>query len=271
MAAVMMSDIGKPIDTNPPAHSAVLRPTVKPKASAVCRRQPARRHNLRHMMPRTSHRPGPSKGFSLLEVLVAIVILTFAILGTVGMQGYALQANREARLQAQAVMLANELAEMMRGNNAIAVQPKDSNPYMQQDASNYCLRVANASAGCSSTTEVAQAQMTDWLARVHADLPQAKVKVCFDGAPYDTESGLAKWDCDDAGDIAYIKIGWTRRSTNTGTGTTVAGFEKATDDGSRPYVIVPVTGGDPAPATGTTPAASTPVANAAPAAGRSTT
>ncbi|MCW5238451.1 type IV pilus modification protein PilV [Verminephrobacter eiseniae] len=220
------------------------------------------------MMPRTSHRPGPSKGFSLLEVLVAIVILTFAILGTVGMQGYALQANREARLQAQAVMLANELAEMMRGNNAIAVQPKDSNPYMKQDASNYCLRVANASTGCSSTTEVAQAQMTDWLARVHADLPDARVKVCFDGAPYDTESGLAKWDCDDAGDIAYIKIGWTRRSTNTSTstaGTTVAGFEKATDDGSRPYVIVPVTGGDPVPATGT------PVTNTTPATGGSTT
>src|SRR6218665_1100086 len=99
MAAVMMSDIGKPIDTNPPAHSAVLRPTVKPKASAVRRRQPARRHNLRHMMPRTSHRPGPSKGFSLLEVLVAIVIFTFSILRTLCMQGYTLQPTPQPPLQ----------------------------------------------------------------------------------------------------------------------------------------------------------------------------
>src|SRR6218665_3975340 len=104
MAAVMMSDIGKPIDTNPPAHSAVLRPTGKPKASAVCRRPPARRHSLRHAMPRTSHRPGPSKGFSLLEVLVAIVILTFAILATLGMHGYTLHTNPHARLQSAGAM-----------------------------------------------------------------------------------------------------------------------------------------------------------------------
>src|SRR6218665_2342715 len=123
MAAVMMSDIGKPIDTNPPAHSAVLRPTDKPKASAACRRQPGPSHKLSHMLPRTSPPPGPSKGFSLLEVLVAIVILTFAILGTVGMQGYARQANREARLQAHDVLPAHEPSPIKHRNNSLSVQP----------------------------------------------------------------------------------------------------------------------------------------------------
>ena len=61
-------------------------------------------------------------GFTLVEVLVAIVILAFGMLGTVGMQAFAIQANRDARLQAQAVVFARELAEMMRGNKEIAVK-----------------------------------------------------------------------------------------------------------------------------------------------------
>jgi type IV pilus assembly protein PilV len=69
-------------------------------------------------------------GFTLVEILVAIVILAFGMLGTVGMQAFALQANRDARLQAQAVGYARELAEMMRGNKEIAVKTTAAaNPY----------------------------------------------------------------------------------------------------------------------------------------------
>ena len=42
------------------------------------------------------------QGFSLVEVLVAIVVLSFGLLGMVGMQAFALQSNQEARLQGQA-------------------------------------------------------------------------------------------------------------------------------------------------------------------------
>ena len=42
------------------------------------------------------------QGFSLVEVLVAIVVLSFGLLGMVGMQAFSLQSNREARLQGQA-------------------------------------------------------------------------------------------------------------------------------------------------------------------------
>lgn len=58
---------------------------------------------------KTPSRPRPirqSLGFTLVEVLVAIMVLSFGMLGLVGMQAFALQSNREARLQAQAAMLA---------------------------------------------------------------------------------------------------------------------------------------------------------------------
>lgn len=68
-------------------------------------------------------------GFSLIEVLVAIVLLSFGLLGMVGLQAAALQNNREARLQSAAVDLARELAEMMRGNKDVAALTS-ANPYL---------------------------------------------------------------------------------------------------------------------------------------------
>ena len=69
-------------------------------------------------------------GFSLIEVLVAIVVLSLGMLGAVGMQTTAMQSNREARSQAVATTFSRELAEKMRGNHAIAIQTTASNnPY----------------------------------------------------------------------------------------------------------------------------------------------
>ena len=68
------------------------------------------------------------KGFSLIEVLISIIILSFGLLGMVGLQAAALQANRDARLQSVATTLGRELAEKMRGNKAVAVLL--ANPYL---------------------------------------------------------------------------------------------------------------------------------------------
>lgn len=184
-----------------------------------------------------------------MEILVAIVILAFGMLGTVGMQAFALQANRDARLQAQAVVYARELAEMMRGNKEIAVKTTAAaNPYlvtsMTISSPSYCMAVGNASTGCTSTLDVATAEMTDWLARVAADLPDARVTVCFDGTPYDA-NGLPQWSCNATGadEIVFIKIGWTRTVTDKSKSGTAA-LERASDSTSRPYVVVPVTSGN---------------------------
>ena len=185
----------------------------------------------------------------MIEVLVAIVILAFGMLGTVGMQAFALQANRDARLQAQAIVLARELAEMMRGNKEIAVKTTSTdNPYlvsaMTMATPVYCMSITNATTGCTTSADVASAEMTDWLTRVAAELPDARVTVCFDGAPFDA-NGLPQWTCNATGadEIVYIKIGWTRASTDRSQ-TGSAALERASDSGSRPYVIFPVTGGN---------------------------
>lgn len=188
-----------------------------------------------------------ARGFTLIEVLVAILVLSFGMLGAVGMQAFAIQANRDARMQAQAANLARELAETMRGNKSIAALTGTANPYLVALTSaatgpasaSYCLSVSNASSGCSDTTEVAKAQMTEWLKRLSTELPGARVTVCFDSAPY-TSAGLGQWACTENTDgIAVIKIGWTRNVTDR----TKTGADSV-DRASTPSVIFPVTGGN---------------------------
>lgn len=205
---------------------------------------------------RLGHR---TSGFSLIEVLISIIVLSFGMLGMVGMQAAALQSNREARLQSVAYGLVQELAEMMRGNKDVGILTTN-NPY-RLDASSpltpatasYCLNVAGS--GCTGSTladrtAIAQAQMTEWLARVDQELPGARVVVCVDAAPYDSTSGLPKWACTAAAGgtpaQTFIKIGWTQSSTNRDVSTAAkaaSSLVRTSSADSRPALVFPVIAG----------------------------
>ncbi len=213
-----------------------LSTRVSPKARRCANfsaRTAQRRPGVRH-----------AGGFSLVEVLVSIVVLSFGLLGMVGMQAASLKSNREARLQSSAVVLARELAEMIRGNKALGILAATANPYLGTFSSTplvattplYCLSVGTTA--CASATAVANAQMTEWLARVDAELPGAKVAVCYDSAPFDA-NGIPQWTCGTAaGGVITVKIGWTRGSTNRAS----TGAD-ALDVATTPAVIFPVTAG----------------------------
>ena len=184
-------------------------------------------------------------GFSLIEVLVAIVVLSFGLLGMVGLQAASLQANRDARLQSTAILLARDLAEAMRGNKAVAVttnaylgdfQSTGGGPLTPTVAS-YCMTVGQ---DCTTDTAMANAQMTEWLARVSAELPGARVRICKDSAPYSSD-GLPQWACTSAAatDITVIKIGWTRATFQRSAASAGAALDRA----DKPSVMVPVTPG----------------------------
>ena len=188
-------------------------------------------------------------GSTLIEVLVAVLLFSLGLLGMVGMQAASLQNDREARLQATAVRLAAELAERMRGNRSVAALPTSTgNPYLQSDtvaapafSGEDCF-----STGCTTPMAVAQWDVAEWLQRLFSPatgLPGARVVVCFDSAPYDA-SGLPRWACTNSGDIAHVKIGWTRISTDRSR-TGAAAFDLATAAGSHPSVTLPIAAGWP--------------------------
>lgn len=60
-------------------------------------------------------------GFTLLEVLIAIVILAIGLLGIAGMQANSIRNNQNAYLRGQATMLAYDIIERMRANRTLAI------------------------------------------------------------------------------------------------------------------------------------------------------
>lgn len=56
------------------------------------------------------------KGLSLLEVLIALLVLSIGLLGIAGLQLTGLQENQNAHFRTQAVYLANDMADRMRAN-----------------------------------------------------------------------------------------------------------------------------------------------------------
>lgn len=61
-------------------------------------------------------RKGQNKGFSLIEVLVAIVVLAIGLLGLAGLQTTSLKSNNSAYQRSQASLMANEILDRMRAN-----------------------------------------------------------------------------------------------------------------------------------------------------------
>jgi len=189
-------------------------------------------------------------GFSLLEVLISIIVLSFGLLGVVGLQAASLKANREAVYQSSATRLGREIGEMMESNRRIGVLTTAAdNPYLFafDSSTDTVASVAPMTTNCwtddcystnTAATQkiIAQWQAQDWLYRANQELPGARVTICFDQTPYDG-SGLPQWTCTNSGTVAVIKIGWTRASTNSAPTSAASAFDRA----SKPAMVLPVT------------------------------
>jgi type IV pilus assembly protein PilV len=73
------------------------------------------------MTSRPARRPRGAAGFTLIEVLVAILLFSIGLLGVVGMQARMLQASTQNGDRARASMLANELVSTMWSQQSVNV------------------------------------------------------------------------------------------------------------------------------------------------------
>jgi type IV pilus assembly protein PilV len=69
--------------------------------------------------PRSPQRK--QRGMTLVEALVALLVLCIGLLGVAGLQIQALRANHGAYLRSQATMLAHDMADRMRANRTDAL------------------------------------------------------------------------------------------------------------------------------------------------------
>lgn len=146
--------------------------------------------------------PSSNKGFSLIEVLVSVFVLTVGVIAASGLHLTALHTAQQSALQTRAIHLAVELAESMRtdlstlSEHVIALQDDD------------CM---TATGGCDNHA-FASDDMGKWLQRVAQELPAGQARICQDASPWDSASERLSWSCSSGDATAkgpfVIKIGW---------------------------------------------------------------
>lgn len=115
-------------------------------------------------------------GLTLIEVLIALVVLSIGLLGLAGLQAQGMRFNHEAYLRTQATILAYDMLDRMRANRAAAL------------SGNYDIALATDPVGVT----VAATDLADWKTMLEENLPTG------DGAVDVEASGVAvvvvQWD-----------------------------------------------------------------------------
>lgn len=74
--------------------------------------------------------PPNQRGFSMIEILIALFILAVGVLGFAGLQMMSLSSSQEGYLRSQATQLAENLAARMRSNRIFINGNDVANPYI---------------------------------------------------------------------------------------------------------------------------------------------
>ena len=110
------------------------------------------------------------QGFSLVEVLIALVIMSVGMLGIAGLYVQSLQAGRTSMFRHHAVHLAGDVADRIRAN------PNGGIAYMGGGANNNCVA---ANYDCD-IVEMAGNDVFLWNLQAANTLPNGTVTVNFD-------------------------------------------------------------------------------------------
>jgi type IV pilus assembly protein PilV len=108
-------------------------------------------------------------GFTLLEILVTLVVVSFGLLGIAGIIANGLKDNLSSYGRSQASFLADDIIDRMRANRATAEGP----------GLPYNLAIGSNPAG---TTDVPGQDLTDWRAALAATLTAGTGSVNVDAA-----------------------------------------------------------------------------------------
>lgn len=125
------------------------------------------------MLNRPSHRRAPPcrvRGATLIEVLVALFVLSVGLLGVAAMQQVGLRSSHTAHVRSQATALAYDIADRMRANRVAALAGGYNTPYT--DAlipGNNCLGTTPA--------DRAACDLTQWKAALRLALPGGEGRI----------------------------------------------------------------------------------------------
>ena len=173
-------------------------------------------------------------GFTIIEVLVAMLVLAFGVIGSSAMQLTALRTRHQSSLLSSALHLGSSMLDTMRAN-ARQMQLSDAdNPYLGLD-DDALTHAAPAESGPTCFAQCDSAQMAafdiaQWKRQLRAIFPGGRFVICRDAQVSDGASTV--WACS-GGPAApvVIKLGWTE-----------SGLGAAQQGGQRVMLVLTLTG-----------------------------
>ncbi|MGE3772890.1 MAG: type IV pilus modification protein PilV [Gammaproteobacteria bacterium] len=153
------------------------------------------------------------KGFTLLEVLIAVVVFAIGLLGIAGLQVAGMRFTHGSQLRAVATMQAENMADRMRANMT-GVRDGDYNITGAMPTS------FETDCGAEECTpaELAEYDLVLWNDGAAGKpnesnattLPGGEGVVCLDSTPDDGDA--ADWACDSEGIVYAVKLTWNERT-----------------------------------------------------------
>lgn len=162
--------------------------------------------------PHTGSMPRPARGFTLIEILIALLVLSLGLIGLAMLQATGLRFNNDSYMRSQATILAYDIIDRMRANKAAA------------DAGDYCLDSKtpacetktvpadetcgdDAKSGCASSTKVAAYDISRWYALQKTLLSSGASPSSIVRKSVTTTSGMTVFQYE-------ITMRWSERDTN---------------------------------------------------------
>ncbi|HCU54464.1 MAG TPA: type IV pilus modification protein PilV [Gammaproteobacteria bacterium] len=127
-----------------------------------------------NQMPTTS---SPQRGFSLLEVLIALAVFSFGLLGLAALQTVSLRIGHDSYQRTQATMLAYDIVDRMRANPTGLAAGKYNNI-----ADNYNPGSTNCVSVSCTTDELADFDIRSWHTVIAEKLSQGKGTIGTSGS-----------------------------------------------------------------------------------------
>lgn len=132
-----------------------------------------------------SQAPGLSSGFTLIEALVTVVVMSIGMLGLAAMQSASVRFAYDSYLRTQTSFMAADLFDRMRANPSVNYDD------LTATTSTNC---ASASADCDAATMM-QFDMAQWTAQAGELFPDADVEITTNTpAPFHTYTIEFKWN-----------------------------------------------------------------------------
>jgi type IV pilus assembly protein PilV len=135
------------------------------------------------------------KGFSLVEVLIALIIMSIGMLGIAGLYVQSMQAGRTSMFRHHAVTLAGDVADRIRAN------PRAGIAYMGGGANNNC----GAAGAYCDIGQMADNDIFLWGQQANDTLPNGTVTIQYNAATVPPEYTITvAWD--EPGDAPTYQI-----------------------------------------------------------------